>query len=61
LTRLTNHPAEDADPAWSPNGKYLAFRTDRDGNPEVYTMRADGTGLTRLTNHPAFDGQPDWQ
>lgn len=53
-------PAVEADPAWSPDGTKLAFRSDRDGNPEVYVVNADGSGVTRLTNDPAPDYEPTW-
>lgn len=43
----------------STNG-LIAFSDDRDGNREIYTVQADGTGLTRLTNDPALDLQPRW-
>jgi TolB protein len=46
--------------AWSPDGRKLAFTTDRDGNAEVYTMNSDGSGLRRLTDNPAFDGDVAW-
>ena len=32
----------------------------RDGNFEIYSMNADGSGQTRLTNNPAADGFPTW-
>lgn len=32
----------------------------RDGNADIYVMKADGTGLTNLTQHPANDYLPDW-
>jgi dipeptidyl aminopeptidase/acylaminoacyl peptidase len=57
---LSNHPALDDKPTWSPDGTKLAFRSDRDGNQEIYVMNADGTGQTNLTNHAANDGGPDW-
>jgi Tol biopolymer transport system component len=41
--------------AWSPNGKWILFQSGRDGNPELYVMNADGTGVTRLTDNPASD------
>jgi TolB protein len=40
------------------NAGLIAFYTDRDGNPEIYTMNADGTGLLRLTNDPGSDDSP---
>jgi Tol biopolymer transport system component/serine/threonine protein kinase len=60
LVNLTNHPAEDGDPSWSPDGQRIAFDTDRDGNWEIYAMNAEGSGATRLTNHPADDDHPAW-
>jgi TolB protein len=46
--------AYDAHPAWSPDGKLIAFTSTRawpqgDGGSELYLMRADGTGVRRLT------------
>lgn len=49
--RLTDHPARDLAPAWSPDGAHIVFMSDRDARPEfdVYRMRADGTNVERLT------------
>ncbi|MGH9941177.1 MAG: Calx-beta domain-containing protein [Pyrinomonadaceae bacterium] len=59
--RLTNHQAEDYDPAWSPDGARIAFVSDRDGSSEIYVMNADGGGQqTRLTNNQAGDFDPAW-
>jgi Tol biopolymer transport system component len=60
ITRLTNSPALDQMPTWSPDGTKLAFMSSRDGNPEIYTMNADGTSQTRLTNNGALDARPSW-
>ncbi len=60
ITRLTNHPASDAYPSWSPDGQRIAFYSDRDGNSEIYVMNADGSDITRLTNHPETDRVPSW-
>src|SRR5256886_795058 len=57
---LTNNPAEDDGPVWSPDGTKILFHTNRDGNPEVYVMNADGSGQVNLTNNPATDDQPAW-
>jgi len=57
---LTNNPAGDGSPTWSPDGTRIAFASDRDGNLEVYVMNADGTGQVNLTNTPAGDGYPAW-
>src|SRR5437870_978067 len=60
VLNLTNNPANDDWPSWSPDGSKIAFHTDRNGNYEVYVMNADGTGLVNLTNNTAFDGEPVW-
>jgi Tol biopolymer transport system component len=58
-TDVSNNPASDREPAWSPSGK-VAFESNRDGNFEIYSMVADGTNQTRLTNSPGADVNPDW-
>ena len=57
---LTDGRFNDGDPAWSPDGRQIAFSSDRDGNREIYVMGADGGSVRRLTDHPAWDGHPYW-
>ncbi len=57
---LTQHPAKDVRPAWSPDGRRLAFVSRRDGNSEVYVMNADGSGKRNLTRDRASDDYPTW-
>ncbi len=57
---ISQNPAEDGDPAWSPNGSHIVFISDRDGNPEIYVMRSDGTDVRRLTDNDADDLHPAW-
>jgi TolB protein len=45
---------------WSPDGTKLAFTSNRDGNPEIYIMNKDGSGLRRITNNPGIDEAPTW-
>ena len=40
--------------------KKIAFSSNRDGNPEIYTMKLDGSEVTRLTNNSVYDGEPAW-
>lgn len=58
--RLTNHPADDRDPVWSPDGWQLAFASRRDGNWELYVKDVRTGGITRLTYTLGFEGSPSW-
>ncbi|MDQ3132961.1 MAG: winged helix-turn-helix domain-containing protein, partial [Acidobacteriota bacterium] len=55
---VSNNPAFDADPSFSPDGKQIVFASLRDGNAEIYLMNSDGSDVRRLTNHPAWDNHP---
>lgn len=57
---LTHGPAENTEPAWSPDGKRIVFTSYRDGNAEVYLMQADGSGALRLTVQSQADNAPAW-
>ncbi len=54
LTNLTQHPAGDREPIWSPDGSQIAFWSDRAGNPRLYLMKGDGTHLEELLDPQAF-------
>jgi TolB protein len=58
--RLTVDLAYDGEPSWSSDGTRIVFVSDRDGNKEIYMMRADGGGQTNLTNNPGQDWAPAW-
>ncbi len=58
--RLTNHPADDRDPAWSPDGRTIAFISKRDGPWELYVMDVVTKQITRLTYNDHFVGSPTW-
>ncbi len=60
LVQVTNHPAEDLNPTWSPDGERLAFVSNRDGNKEIYIVDAGGGPPVRLTNNAAEDFDPAW-
>jgi hypothetical protein len=62
LVNLTNHPVEDFEPAWSPDGSKIAFRSSRGASfdNEIFVMNTDGTGLVNLTNQPGWDESPSW-
>jgi len=50
----------DSDPAFSPDGKRLAFIATSDGNREIYLMNSDGSGLFRLTHTKAEETRPQF-
>lgn len=60
-TQLTNSPATDIEPDWSPDGSLVTFVSDRDGDFELYIMRADGTDLRQITFNNAAERLPRWQ
>jgi Tol biopolymer transport system component len=57
---LSNNNADDWTPAWSPDGKCIAYTSNRDGNSEIYMMNADGSNQRRITNDPLFDSYPSF-
>ncbi len=60
LTRLTHTLARNVNPDWSPDGKTIAFVSDRDGHSELYLMNADGTNQRRLTFDIGTVRTPHW-
>ena len=57
---VSEPPGYHVEPAWSPDGEWIAYRSIRDDNHEIYIVKPDGTSETNLTNHPATDLEPDW-
>ena len=70
---LTLGEGGDFRPAWSPDGQWIAFSSDRESNlpfahgrwehlhlVDLYIVHPDGTGLKRLTPHGEFCGSPKW-
>ena len=55
LTQLTDNAALDQDPEWSPNGRKLAFQSDRELFSNIFVMNADGSEQTRITDGRSFD------
>jgi len=57
-TRLTDATGYDAECSFSPDGSQVLFVSDRDGDPDLYLMNADGSDVQQLTNEPGYDGGP---
>ena len=53
--QLTTQTSYEANPVWSPDGKQIAFASDRNGNFDLFIMPADGGAARRLTCHSASE------
>ena len=62
VRRLTETSEWATQPAWSPDGKRIAFvrPSGASDNDDIFVMNSDGTKITRLTDHAATDAQPTW-
>lgn len=66
VRRLTDDPGRDEAPAWSPDGRRIAFVSTRDhadsslSGYELYVMDADGSNERRLTDDRRGQGRPRW-
>jgi TolB protein len=60
LTAISKYPGLNAFVAVSPSGSELAITLSRDGNPEIYRVRADGTAPRRLTFGRSTESSPRW-
>ena len=60
IRQLTSGTATNVRPAWSPDGKSIAFQSNRDGPYHIYLMNADGSNLRQLTSGDNDDRHPNW-
>jgi tricorn protease len=60
IQRITNHPAMDMAPEFSPDGEQIAFSSDRSGSTQVYRMPSEGGIPTQLTFHSEGSVLEQW-
>jgi len=60
IYKLTPATVEDRNPAWSPDGAYLAFERRQNNNWDIYIQHIPSGKVQRITDHTAFDGEPSW-
>jgi TolB protein len=60
IKRLTHHWAIDSSPTWSPDGRLIAYSSDRTGSPQIYIMDSDGLNSRRLTYDGSYNDSPVW-
>jgi tricorn protease len=60
LRRITVHKARDVYPRFSPDGRSIAFSSDRDGNLDVFIIPSEGGAARQLTFHSADDTVLGW-
>ena len=61
LRQLTKTPGFEGNPTWSPDGHWIAYEANYDGDFDIYIMPIKGDGeIIQLTNHPGNDNSPEW-
>jgi len=60
VRRLTTHSGNEVFPVFSPDGQWIAFTGQYDGNPDAYVVPTTGGEPRRLTWHPGADLVRDW-
>lgn len=60
FTRLTSGPWDDINPAISPDGRYIAFASNRSGPWDLYLLDLQNGELMPLTDTPQYEAAPAW-
>ena len=60
LWQLTSGPGLESEPTFSPDGRMIAYSSDRSGNFDIWVRPIGEGDAVRVTNSPAHDWQPDW-
>jgi Tol biopolymer transport system component/DNA-binding winged helix-turn-helix (wHTH) protein len=60
LTRVTFDDGLQSEPTWSPDGRYIAFSSDRGGKFDIWVQQVSGGDPIQITKGPGHHWQPDW-
>src|SRR4029453_8885602 len=60
LTPMTFDEGLQAEPTWSPDGRFIAYSSNRSGNFDIWVQSVGGGDAVQITKSPAHDWQPDW-
>jgi Tol biopolymer transport system component/DNA-binding winged helix-turn-helix (wHTH) protein len=60
LWQLTFDPGLESEPSWSPDGRMIAYSSDRNGNLDIWVRPVSEGNSIRVTTSEAHDWQPDW-
>ena len=61
IVRVTTHPKSDRLPAWSPDGRWIAFMSPRERTGwDIYIVDTNGGEARQVTTHPGHDMYPTW-
>ncbi|HJX10359.1 MAG TPA: hypothetical protein VJ733_07625, partial [Candidatus Binatia bacterium] len=58
--KLTSESSDSEDATWSPDGRFVAFSSNRAGKYQLYIMQATGENQRRLTGSGGDDTKPNW-
>ncbi len=58
VVQLTDNDVIESTPVFTPDGRFIVYASEQDGNLDVFRMNADGSGKVNLTRHPGADGHP---
>jgi len=60
VEQLTDNRVSRGFPAWSPDGTQIAFASERNDNPDIFVIDADGNNERQLTFRSHLDWKPSW-